>query len=175
MNLNERIRSFADLGSILKNVIQENEETNGYNLNNLIENQYKSNPWFTPGNVRYAINAIAKELTQDNLEKWTGSYPALNNGTAPLKAGIIMAGNIPLVGFHDFLSVLISGNSLVAKTSSKDSELIVAIAEILCAINPGFKKLSLLKVRFKILMLSLQQVAITARDTLNTISPNILK
>ena len=50
-----------------------------------------------------------------------------------------MAGNIPLVGFHDFLSVLISGNNLIAKTSSKDSELIVYISEILCSINPGFR------------------------------------
>ena len=39
-----------------------------------------------------------------------------------LKAGVIMAGNIPLAGFHDFLSVLISGNSIIAKTSSKDSD-----------------------------------------------------
>ena len=50
-----------------------------------------------------------------------------------------MAGNIPLVGFHDFLSVLISGNNIIAKTSSKDSELIFYISKILCDINPGFK------------------------------------
>ena len=53
-----------------------------------------------------------------------------------MKAGIIMAGNIPLAGFHDFLSVLISGNNLIAKTSSKDSALIVKIGEMLCAIEP---------------------------------------
>ena len=50
-----------------------------------------------------------------------------------------MAGNIPLVGFHDFLTVLISGNNLIAKTSSKDSELIVFISEILCQVNPDFR------------------------------------
>jgi hypothetical protein len=51
-----------------------------------------------------------------------------------------MAGNIPLVGFHDFLSVLISGNSIIAKTSSKDAELIIYLSEILCSINPGFRE-----------------------------------
>jgi hypothetical protein len=55
-----------------------------------------------------------------------------------------MAGNIPLVGFHDYLSVLISGNSVIAKTSSKDAELIVHLSEILCSINPAFSK----KIRF---------------------------
>ena len=50
-----------------------------------------------------------------------------------------MAGNIPLAGFHDFLSVLISGNNLIVKTSSKDSELIVYISDILCSINPSFR------------------------------------
>ena len=51
-----------------------------------------------------------------------------------------MAGNIPLAGFHDFLSVLISGNNLIAKTSSKDPELIVKIGDILCAIEPRFRE-----------------------------------
>jgi hypothetical protein len=49
-----------------------------------------------------------------------------------------MAGNIPLVGFHDFISVLITGNNIIAKTSSKDSDLISFVSEILCDINPGF-------------------------------------
>ncbi len=49
-----------------------------------------------------------------------------------------MAGNIPLAGFHDFLTVLVSGNYLIAKASSKDSELIVKIAGMLCEIEPGF-------------------------------------
>jgi hypothetical protein len=62
----------------------------------------------------------------------------LKKNRTPFKAGVIMAGNIPLVGFHDFLSVLISGNNIIAKTSSKDCELIVKISGILCDINPGF-------------------------------------
>ena len=70
-----------------------------------------------------AIKAIADELTLDNLSKWTSRYPALNSAGHNKKVGVVMAGNIPLAGFHDFLSVLISGNSLTAKTSSKDPDL----------------------------------------------------
>ena len=67
------------------------------------------------------------------------SYPGLAENGIPLRSAVVMAGNIPLAGFHDFLCVLISGNSLIAKTSSKDPELIIMISEILCAINPGFR------------------------------------
>ena len=52
-----------------------------------------------------------------------------------------MAGNIPLVGFHDFLCVLITGNIVLAKTSTKDSDLLVHISELLCSINPAFREM----------------------------------
>ena len=139
MNLEERIKSFAVLGEILRNSLNGRTGSYAEQLNALINNQYKRNPWFTPENVRTAVNAIADELSEENLNNWTKAYPELKEERNPLKAGAIMAGNIPLVGFHDFLSVLISGNNLIAKTSSKDSELIVYISEILCFINPGFR------------------------------------
>jgi hypothetical protein len=138
MNLEERIESFALLGETLRNALNGSSESYGEQLNILIDNQYKLNPWFTPENVRTAVIAIANELTKENLINWTKAYPELNEKINPIRAGIIMAGNIPLAGFHDFLSVLICGNNLIAKTSSKDSELIVFINEILCSINRGF-------------------------------------
>jgi len=140
MNLEERIESFVALGDILQKVIAHEDGVYSEQLNVLIDNQYKLNPWFTPDNVRVAVNAIATRLTRENLIKWTDNYPALMEDNIPLRAGVIMAGNIPLAGFHDFLSVLISGNILLAKPSSKDSELIIKIGEILCAINPGFSE-----------------------------------
>ena len=87
-----------------------------------------------------------------------------------------MAGNIPLVGFHDFLSVLITGNNLIAKTSSKDSELIIYISEypLLYQSRHSKTKLNLLKIPLQILMLLLQPAVITVQDTLNTILVNIL-
>jgi hypothetical protein len=144
MNLEERIKSFALLGEFLRNSLNGNHMTNVRNgrdhslLNELIDNQHKINPWFTPENVRRALTAIAEELTEENLIKWTDSYPELSKKTNPSKIGVIMAGNIPLVGYHDFLSVLISGNIAIAKTSTKDSELIKYLGSVLCSINPGF-------------------------------------
>ncbi len=101
-------------------------------LEQLIETQHTKNPWFTPENVRMAVDAIANVLTEENLKKWTDSYPQLQNDHKPVRVAVIMAGNIPLAGFHDFLSVLITGNNIIAKTSSKDPDLMVFIGNILC-------------------------------------------
>ncbi len=113
MDLEERIKSFALLGESLRNSLKSNDLTTtgtGHDrslLDTLIDNQYKHNAWFTPENVRRAVSAIANELTEDNLVRWINPYPAFHLQATPLKVGVIMAGNIPLVGFHDFLSVLI--------------------------------------------------------------------
>jgi hypothetical protein len=138
MKLTQRISAFSYLGEILRDSLAGKLTDYSSELNALINNQQLKNPWFTPENVRMAISAIANELTQDNLEKWCSAYPALTKETKPVKVGVIMAGNIPLVGFHDFLSVLITGNSIIAKTSSKDHDLIAAISNILCNINHEF-------------------------------------
>ncbi len=138
MDIEERIKSFADLGEILSNALKGNHFIYGEEINDLIARQYILNPWFTSENVRLALNAIAAELSSENLIKWTRNYPLLKKNKPPVKAGVIMAGNIPLAGFHDYLSVLISGNNIIAKTSSKDYELIVKISSILCDINPEF-------------------------------------
>lgn len=145
MNLEERIESFVQLGESLRNSLNDGIVTNVGTgremslLNTLIDNQHNLNPWFTPENVRRAVTAIAEELTEENLIRWTNAYPGIDEQKKPLRVGVIMAGNIPLVGFHDFLSVLITGNNIIAKTSSKDYELIVYISNILCSINPGFR------------------------------------
>jgi hypothetical protein len=141
MNLEKRINSFIELGKILREVLKNSSGTSTEKLNILIDNQYNINPWFTPDNIRTALNAIAYELTEENLTIWTNTYPALKENLNPVTVGVIMAGNIPLAGFHDFLSVLISGNKLIAKTSSNDSELIVHISELLCSVDKEFKDL----------------------------------
>jgi hypothetical protein len=140
MNLEERIKTFSELGEILRNSIDGKGGSYIEPINNLIINQEKHNQFFTPANVRMAVKAIADELTYENLTYWTNAYPSLNENNNPVRVGVIMAGNIPLVGFHDFLSVLISGNNILAKTSSKDAELIVYLGEILCSLNPAFRQ-----------------------------------
>jgi hypothetical protein len=140
MNLDIRIKAFSELGELLRNAIEGIDGNHTIHLNNLIYNQEKHNQFFTPSNVRMSVKSIADELTYENLKKWTDGYPSINEHYSSKNIGVIMAGNIPLVGFHDFLSVLISGNNLIAKTSSKDAELIVYIGEILASINPAFRE-----------------------------------
>lgn len=139
MTLDQRIESFSELGNILRNILDGKETRYGEGFPKLIGTQQTINPWFTPENVRMAVKSIADKLTYENLKKWTGDYPALASEDQTLNIGVIMAGNLPLVGFHDFLTVLISNNCLKARTSSKDDELIRAIGGILISINNEFR------------------------------------
>lgn len=139
MTLKNRIEIFSWLGHILREGIINVPGKHTELLQSLITNQELVNPWFTPENVKMALKAIANELTEENLTKWTSAYPALKQEVEKKTIAVVMAGNIPLVGFHDFLSVLISGNRILAKTSSKDSELIKFIAKIICENNSKIK------------------------------------
>ena len=142
MTLKERIESFSELGRILRDSLAGVDKRYSSELEKLINNQQYKNPWFTPENVRMAIKAIADELTFENLKHGQNNYPEPGSDNKSANVGVIMAGNIPLVGFHDFLSVLITGNNMIAKTSSKDPELIVFISDILCDINPNSRRRS---------------------------------
>lgn len=140
MNLNDRINTFSELGSILRDSLQGKQVKHAARVKQLIDDQQFRNPWFIPENVKLAMLSIAEELTYTNLIKWTSAYPDLDNSSSPLKVAVVMAGNIPLVGFHDFMSVLISGNAILVKTSSKDADLIRFIADIVCEIDGRFSE-----------------------------------
>ena len=86
------------------------------------------NPWFTPEFIELSANNISRKyLNRDELERWTGAYD-FRQVTEKKWVGIVMAGNIPLVGFHDLLCVFISGHKAMIKTSSKDEVLIKHLA-----------------------------------------------
>jgi hypothetical protein len=144
MNLQDRIESFSELGKVLRNSLAGTDSRYSLKLADLIATQHVKNEWFTPENTRLALESIANELTYDNLVEWCSRYPALAFETSPVNIGVVMAGNIPLVGFHDFLSVLITGNNIIAKTSSKDPDLLIFIAGIITDINKEFKNKILL-------------------------------
>lgn len=145
MNLNTSIAAFIDLGKFLKQFhsLEKTSENQSLNelffevFNDLILRQKSLNGWFTEENVRNAIGEIAAMLKADELKKWLAAY-SISEEKAK-KIGVIMAGNIPLVGFHDFLSVLISGNVFIGKCASSDNTLIKKIADVLIHINPAFK------------------------------------
>jgi len=138
MKLEERISAFAALGERLRELINVG---NNAELTNIINCQSLKNAWFTTENIQFALSTIAENLTEKSITEWLSRYPELSHINTPKTIGVIMAGNIPLVGFHDFMCSLITGNRIIAKTSSKDSDLIIYIAKILCEINNGFGKL----------------------------------
>src|SRR5690606_31731467 len=97
----------------------------------LITLSQSHNGWYTPEQVFFSVVSWAKALTKENLDQWlTGT----NFGTnAPKRVGLVLAVNIPLVGFHDFISVLLSGNKALVKTSSNDQHLLPFLAKYLIA------------------------------------------
>jgi hypothetical protein len=89
------------------------------------ETASRQNAWFAPEFIELSTNNIAKEFLQkEKLLAWAESYAIPEENIKPYNVGVVMAGNIPLVGFHDFLCVFISGHSIIIKTSSKDDVLI---------------------------------------------------
>ncbi len=138
MTVEERIFAFQTLSTSLENTLQEKENGNE-KLYNQIENEYTFNPWFISAFVRQAIAAVVEILKENNLKQWILSYrEKAEKAEKALRIGVVMAGNIPLVGFHDFLSVLMSGHIFVGKLSSNDARLLPVIAEMLCEIEPRF-------------------------------------
>ncbi|MCI4443872.1 MAG: hypothetical protein JHC39_10280 [Lentimicrobium sp.] len=145
MSQNDKKRCFIELGKFL---IQFSEAENVKNptvlyndvffedFENLIQLSQSHNGWYTPENVYFSIQSWATALTEENLDQWLAAYNLEINEAK--NVGLILAGNIPLVGFHDFLSVLISGNNVLIKTSSNDQFLLPFLAKYLIAIEPEF-------------------------------------
>ena len=104
------------------------------NFKDLLTLSQSHNGWFTPEQVYFAVESWAKALREDNLNKWLSAYDF--SKVKPKTVGLILAGNIPLVGFHDFLSVLITGNKVLVKASSNDQHLIAFLANYLISIEP---------------------------------------
>lgn len=104
----------------------------------LIDTHFQTNGWFTAENIKKSLAAWSKALTQTNLEKWLSEYPEKTKN--PKNIGIICAGNIPMVGFHDVLSVLLSGHRALIKLSSDDDKLIPAILQMATKLNPELKE-----------------------------------
>ncbi len=140
-----RIKSFVELGKQMKEAIErEDGEFQGLNklqINLLLQVRKSglANGWFTKKMVSQALEGIIDMLNEKHLNKWLDIYlDEINKNDQKKEVGLIMAGNIPAVGFHDFLCVLITGNIAVVKTSSDDECLIPSIADLLIYIDPSF-------------------------------------
>jgi hypothetical protein len=125
MNSQKRIKSLVGLGNYLL-------ETS---LTDIIYRVNAKNNWFTADNVTSSLQAIATEfLDETKLLNWLSQYDL--SKTTSKKVGVVMAGNIPAVGFHDALCVLVSGHKLMAKLSTDDTVLMSFLVNKLIEIEP---------------------------------------
>lgn len=116
MQSTQKVALAVKLGNYL---LQNNEE-----WQDVKQRAYRENPWFTPEFIDIATKNIACSFLNEQLLKdWLTHYPALNHPLSQKTVGLVMAGNIPLVGFQDFLCVFMSGHKQQIKLSSKDEVL----------------------------------------------------
>jgi hypothetical protein len=143
MTLEQKKNIFIALGKFLSQFSTKENSKNTSVLHNdlffkdfedLIQLSQSHNGWYTTENVLFSIASWAEALTFENLDKWLSAYNF--DEVAPKTVGLILAGNIPLVGFHDFICVLISGHSVLVKTSSNDQHLLPFLAKYLIALEP---------------------------------------
>ncbi len=122
MNLQNRIALLVRLGQYMTS---DDEPWQAAKKRAFIENQ-----WFIPEFVELSVNNIVQRFLQkDVLEKLAAQYEVPANVTAPKRVGIVLAGNIPLVGFHDILCTFLSGHQAIIKPSSKDEVLVKHLVE----------------------------------------------
>jgi hypothetical protein len=128
----DRIKIFCRFGKLLR------AETAGVSrefasVMRKAENKF---PFFTRSNIIRSLNSCAAWLTEDNLTRWFYSYPSLCGDFSDKRVAVVMAGNIPFVGFHDILCVLMAGYRTVLKPSSNDSYLPQYLLKVLREASP---------------------------------------
>ena len=131
LTLQQRKKAFLQLGEYLS--------SGNEHLNQLIYSAHQYNAWFTPTETLKAIKAIASILNEPDLSQWLGNLPESN--PHPKRVGLVLAGNIPMVGFHDILSVLATGHIALIKLSSQDTQLIPHLLNKLAEAEPQFQEL----------------------------------
>lgn len=145
MTLETKKTVFVELGKFLSQFSEDGTSRKATVLHNdlffddfinLIKLSQSHNGWYTPEQVYFSIQSWAKALTEENLDQWLSAYAI--GEIKPKDIALILAGNIPLVGFHDFLSVLITGHSVRVKTSSNDQHLLPFLAKYVIAVAPKF-------------------------------------
>ncbi len=123
MTLEDRLGLLAELGTRLT-------DFNNQIVEMAITKAHHENQWFVPENSKKAINAISSEFLQrDKLARWINEYDVSKVKSKSI--GLVLAGNIPMVGFHDLLCTFISGHNAVIKTSSKDDALVKLVLDIM--------------------------------------------
>ena len=137
--MDKKVGAFAELGKEISEICKNGEfavNSLGERLVSKIGQAFHENGWFTRENVLMSLEGISTWLSEENLTNWRKHY-SINPESR--KVGLIMAGNIPLVGFHDFLCVLLSDNKAKIKMSSSDKTLLPVLVERLIEIESSLK------------------------------------
>ena len=131
--------AFVKLGNFLGDFCNAADPENEWHtsFNEVISMAKHHNGWFTEENIHFALKGWSELLTEQKLSAWLSNYNLEENKTKTV--ALVMAGNIPLVGFHDFLSVLITGNKFLGKLASTDKALLPLLANYLIQIEPSLK------------------------------------
>ncbi|MFH2096900.1 MAG: acyl-CoA reductase [Bacteroidota bacterium] len=137
MKPEDTILAFDRLGSRLRMNLENIEDSCDIFVKYITEAELY-NPWFTRVNIIYCLTEICNWLEKEKLSDWIEPYTKRISGKNPKTIAVVTAGNIPLAGFHDMLSVLITGNNFLGRISSKDTSLFRMIKEILVDIDPRF-------------------------------------
>ena len=130
--LSDRISAFIRLGNLLSDLEGDEKFV-------LFQQAQNQNAWFTPQSLDQALKGIQVLLDAEALEKWMANY-SFSERTQPQQIGLMLAGNIPGVGFHDILAVLIAGHSACIKLSSQDTALPLWLLRQLKVIEPRFSE-----------------------------------
>ena len=144
LSLDSRIAAFVELGKVMGRAAESYTKPDPDfaiqfpELSDSLQTAYYQNPWFTPANIAFALKAWEGTLNKKAVTSWLKDYEPYIYQCEAKKVAVIMAGNIPLVGFHDFMSTLMAGHSFIGKLSSNDKILLPAIADVLCKIEPSF-------------------------------------
>jgi hypothetical protein len=134
MHLRDRIQLFVELGKYM--------ESDHDDWVSAKHKAYQENNWFEPEFINLAVKNIVSEfLDEQKLNSWTKHYGFPDENEKSLNVGLVMAGNIPLVGFHDFLSIFISGHKQTIKTSGKDHVIIEHLSDRLFSMSNEAKSL----------------------------------
>ncbi len=139
LTVDKKIKALKKFGMLLAEM--ENDSlTELDELRKISDRASQLNPWFTPASVKQALLAIGQSMAGDKIDQWIEPYlSGLTLGGKTSTVAVVNAGNIPAVGFHDLLCVLISGHQYLGKLSSDDQLLLPALVQLLTGIEPGFR------------------------------------
>lgn len=145
ISLDERIEALDTLGRFMAQNPQNQIDNSLEQINKHFLDPFRKslleaelyNPWFTAENLHKALDSWATVLRRPQLEQWVERYPQFPwDPETPRTVAVIMAGNIPLVGLHDLITVLLSGHKVLGKPSSDDAQILPVLLQVLVGVEP---------------------------------------